>query len=873
MIPLADWLPRRRSAREAIVVRADRDATLIVDGPFRVVVREGRRIDVARDRPRLAIDHWFSLGDDRWVFVTVDGLVLSSRGFTGPFETRAELPVAPRHADGNGVVGAATVQTLDGRWWVLDDAARPRALATTLSRQFFALRFFERDRAIALRVPGVVLLSSDGGRSWGQLRMNGDVPRALDGRSDGRVIVRGWRERWALDDRGVFGRVVREEPDADRNEEQGARAVARWRELARRSMPRVSGDFEAASIAGWLGDTHVVLVGSMLLAQRGSEPPVRRTVESASDCSLFPFGASLAVRCQRARPSARLRFIDVEPLAIRAVETPFELDRDVVFASDGSVVARYERGSRSLNVWTPDGGWRERALPEQIELLDAANGQVFGVSARGLVAVRLVGDPGAELRQVARFEVDGGAGYTTALASGAHGSLRAWVLSDAQREHCAVLLEDGSSASTIDMPRCEPVTSVLFLDRRFGVVSTEHSILVFRDGQRWQTLAREVVSSAGASTQLPRRGEPGWESTRLYALGDSIIVPPWQRVTRDGSERALTASVAPNYEPIFEPTIRAPEQTITCVARGERVARRDPTSTITLIHGLARLSIDDRADDSAVSLQWSFDGRARSQWRGPRPWRADPQARLSIACASDRGVVVEQCAESPTSPPCAQWLLREGGSDPVPLLVESPPAETEGQLAFCRWEADSWQLEFRDRFHVYPGFAQRQRRGADGALVERHDVVRLHASDVARVVRDGVWSWAEPALDDTLRVVSYEQRGERTLDAIETLRVCRGEDGDGERIFLPGAVYWSATLGSDSTILLAELRALDRGYCIESATDDPASVLRGASAQHALSVRASRDGQLRGTWTIQPPDRPVRRIDVECRLAPSSERE
>lgn len=874
-LPLADWLPHAGS--RSAIVRSDATATWIVDGPFRAIVREGGRIEVARDRPRLDIDRWFALEGDRWVFVTRDGLVLSSQGFLGSFATRAELRSSPAESTESGFVGAASAQTIDGRWWVLDDPARPRALESSPSREFYAMRFFDRERALALRSPGLVLLSSDGGRSWGALEMRGDVPLALEGRQDRRVVVRGARSRWALDGRRVFGRLVREEPDVATDAARVERSIERWRVHKMRSLPRVFVDTNAP-ISGSIDGSMHILVGTTLYAATNGPEPARLAVESGNDCAWAPFGATLAALCRGAGPRARVRTVAREPLAMNVIETPFELSNEVLVARDGTIIVHKSSTANELQVWTQRTGWQTRATAAPLRLLDANNGQILAANEHGLFTARADRDGSLELRQVARFEARDAPRYSHVFAASSHETLRSWVLADTSLERCAVLLEDERGAVTVDLPRCEQTTSVLFLDRRFGVVANADTIFVTRDGQRWQTHEREVVNERGQRVQLPlRRVQPGFELTRAYALGDSVVVPPWQRVTRDGLEHAVSASVdsGPDDERAPEPML--PAGAITCVERSAPSSTRENASERVLTHSNARVAIGNEPTGESSSLRWSYEGRERGRWRGARPWsaaRATDIARWRIACASADGVVIERCVSSNERrgrSACESWLLREGAAEPLRLSIQSPPADVEPTLAACAWAEHVWQLEFRDQRVPQTNFTQRQLLSASGAVVRWSDVVRTASEPVAMVLRDGAWSWAEQTIEPAqLRVVPYERGPEQTLSPISSIAVCRGDSNPERRWFMPRTLDLMATLGPYSVGVRLQLAERGGAFCIESVTDDPI-VEHRPSAQIALSLHASRDGRLRGTWSTYADNGAASRRTVECRWTdPSS---
>ncbi|MFO0562857.1 MAG: hypothetical protein U0269_32860 [Polyangiales bacterium] len=873
-LPLADWMPA--FGAPSTVVRTTERATWLIDGPFRAVVHDGGRIEVARDRTRLPIAHWFSLEDDRWVFVTVDGLVVSSRGFTGAFETRAELGSTPSAGTESGFVGAPVVRTVDGAWWVLDDPARPRQIRSWWAESLFAVRFYDRERALALTSPGVVLHSDDGARSWARLSMDGDAPIALEGRSDRRVVVRGLRGNWAVDRRGVFGRVVRETSAAPIDEALARRASERWSAHAWRFAPSVFVDPLYPSVAR-IGSTQIYFDGGELRVLRArGESEVRRG-DRASECAMLPFGAALAALCRSGSEATRLRRIHVDPVSVDPIEDPGGLDHFDVFARDGSVIAHTNYGSNELRVWTPRLGWRSFPRAVALELLDAADGQLFGANAQGLFSLQVDQEGPPSLREIARFDADGGAGYERALASNANGALRAWVLANAESTRCAVLLEDSHGASTIELPRCSGIQSVQFIDRRFGVVTTEDSFLVTRDARMWRTHTRDVVTSQGAPRRFAARlGGLSWPASRPYVHGDAIIVPPWHRVARDGAQVAWAASrnaVAASVEPAERPPL-VPPTTLSCSVRSSRAEARASGGGVVMMHATSRVELRTMPGNLA-SIRWSLDGRERASWQGPRPWDAATEPsneRWRIVCASDRGVIVERCIDrddlaSMTPPDCTPLLLRAGASSPVALRLDALPSVQTNGVTYCRWADDRWNLELDHSRSDTLDIAQYQQRDADGALIASQDIVRNVRDQIMVGLRPGMPWWAQTSERIGQRIVPYLRGFEAPADRIESLTVCLGTSSDDEIMYVPSARGVDAYFELQTIPLSLVLRRSRIGYCIESAVDVSASTSERAPSQpNALSLLASRDGRLRGTWTSVSEQGAITRAELECAL-------
>jgi hypothetical protein len=863
-IELGHWMPEAMPTPRVIEANAER--ALIIDHSLRAVVKADGAVEVARERPRFSILSWFALTDGRWVFVTIDGLVLSARSFLGPFETRAELPREPSHEqDDSRSVYAAAVRLDDDSWWSLEDPARPRRFDEPWMSETYALRILDERRTLALREPGHVLLS-DGDR-WSQLTMVDDVPLRLDSRGEGRFAIEGLRHQWAIDAQGRLGHVVANGATIERrgDEQADARWTAPWTRFREAQLARHRG---SSSLDLGYAIAHrgaiAVSIGDRLLVRRGDGSTQMIPAHVGFTCEWFAFGRDLL-----ALSDGSLERVDLEAntstrlsLELDAAGTnngSFRLPRwNNHFATDGSAIVSLGARERTLRVWTPSEAWRELTTPFAFIVNDVEGATIYGSNAEGLYAFAIDATDALAPRTIARFDRDGGARtYTRALASRAQDGLRAWLLADDDALRCAVLLEDSEGASTIELPRCRALDSVRFVDRRFGVVAGPSEFRVTRDGRTWTTYDRvtDWLGMSGVRMPLERR------SYEPFVSEGAIIVAPRHRVTRSAEEsEAVVSRAAPVVTPTQELRDFEPSFEIACESSGQRDTGPIASDAVVLDALGARVEVRDDPTHRRARLRWTL-GATRGDWTGPVPWTTADECsstvrRWSVLGVAAHGVAIERCSynadHGPTTPResrCDALWLRAGAQAPAPIALRFPRDEdVDASVVLCEpWER-GWIVELaRTNGAFGHDVHQWQRIDERGAVRAWRDVLRPALSHQAFSAVSTEWAIAVGEQRDW-SVVPTERGDEHGFELPREVRVCTGrETPDEPQLVLDEAqianVRFGESIAGDMTTEPRwHLRQRGERWCIAAITSAP-------------SDRAEDDRRAYGTWTLRADER------------------
>jgi hypothetical protein len=492
---LADWLPGVEATPWVIERRDDR--TLLVDGTLRAVLFGDGGVEVAQQRPQHAIVRVFAGRDGRWTFVSEDGLVTSSQEFLGPLVARADLPA---RVDAEHRVfrrGTGVVVDQQGACWALDAPSAPIRAGYPEMGPVIDAAYVDEAQALLVGSKGEVWLWRGAGVPLRRLEATGDVPAQID--ASGRV--RGAQTAWRLTGERLEAEPVTDDPSAT-SEELSADEHGQWSEWRRRAMFPFDQIWWPGSVVG----------SSVVSIDLDSESFVLRS-QSGASIALGEFDALSGVQRYGAaiaavRQSGAVRLIDAANGRVTDVDAPTgDEEARTLVAQDGSIIASVSDAARRVSVWNPSRGWSSRALDARVSLRHARSRRLYGDGEEGIVEVTPGEDGGASMRTVVRFASLGRPreDFATLVATSQHGAWRAWLFSAARPGACALVLEDGSQATSIDAPSCESETNVLFADSRFGIVETIDAVHVTRDGRTFSVRTRSLDDFARAFVAMLMR--------------------------------------------------------------------------------------------------------------------------------------------------------------------------------------------------------------------------------------------------------------------------------------------------------------------------------------------------------------------------------
>jgi hypothetical protein len=831
-----------------VVARPVAGRASLIAGNLRVEVSDDGSVHVATEAPATRIRWHVSLGADRWAFVTSEQQVLVSDTFLGPF-VAVETVRSPiiRHA-----TGAVAAVRLDDGEWLRVDASGVRSLSTA-GDGVIAVHFVDSTVGYAIRAPGVVLHTRDGGEQWTELALDRDVAIDFDLRSDGALLVRAGRGLYAIDgDRlAPSAAVAQEAPTVEPAVAQ--RAVERWEAHWRAHLWPAGASYfwlsnGAENIATvehrdalfWWHDGAVHRLGR---DGRRSHSPVA----DARFCALRRFGPKLLAHCKSPRETgdARVIELDSETLAQHTL-VPALRDFSTVHPSTngyailfGAVASGTSDPERAI--WTRDDP-RLRPLPmidrdarvvvdwPVLLMVDHRSAQFARLDAASPrlehIALRSEREPSTRGPDVWSFAIRGDGGYAI---------LRRAEPSDT----CELVLGTGPTPSARTLVRdCVNPTGVAFVDERFGVITERFRTRITRDaGAHWTDIARSTgVDPDAVDAQLLRLPAPRVDGT-------SIVLSPHRRIERrplvpEGDRDwdqfgACVARESDDGDPVRADS--APYEPQRCARSGRSTSRPGPspaadTRTIALAHQRTRVTVRvDRAPSPRVTVLWSGEDTGPGRFEGAPPWR-EPEADFDranavgyvVRGASRAGVLLERCllvdgaarAHEPRA--CdVRWLRRDGRA--IAMDLQNPPPGAHGAWV-VRAAADGggWVVELGSaqrrrliswkQWQLWRPDATIDRWGdlvRDWQLEERHSLARV----------DGRWG-----VVSGVEFHGYEARAPELLHALVDGGFC-------QRRALPAADVWVASSDDFSVAPLFEglsrwtavLRRVDTVWCIERA--------------------------------------------------------
>jgi hypothetical protein len=634
-----------------VVARPVAGRASLIAGNLRVEVTDDGSVHIATEAPATRIRWHVSLGADRCAFVTSEQQVLVSDTFLGPF-VAVETMRSPiiRHA-----TGAVAAVRLDAGEWIRVDASGVRSLSTA-GDGVLAVHFVDSTVGYAIRAPGVVLHTRDGGDRWTQLSLDRDVAIDFEQRSDGALLVRAGRGLYEIDgDRLAPSAAVAQEPPSV-PPAVAQRAVERWDAHWRAHLWPAGASYfwlsngavnvatiEQRDALFWWADGAVHRLGR---DGRRSELPV----DNARFCALFRFGAKLLAHCKSPRETgdARVIELDSETLAQHTL-VPALRDFSTVHPSTngyailfGAVASGTSDPERAI--WTRDDP-RLRPLPmidrdarvvvdwPVLLMVDRRSAQLARLDAASPrlehIALRSEREPSTRGPDVWTFSIRGDRGY-------------AILRRVEQRDACELVLGTGPTPSARTLVRdCVNPTGVAFVDERFGVITERFRTRITRDaGARWTDIARSTgVEPEDVEAQLRRLPAPRVDGT-------AIVLSPHRRIEqrplapegdRDWDEFGVgVATESHEGDPVRADS--APYEPQRCARSGRvtSISAPGPTEssrTIALVHQRTRVAVRvDRAPNPRVTVQWSGEDTGAGRFEAAPPWR-EPAADFERADA------------------------------------------------------------------------------------------------------------------------------------------------------------------------------------------------------------------------------------------------
>lgn len=616
---LADWIPSDQSAPWVIERRAGR--TLLIDGTLRAVLSPNGSILVARERTQRAITQVFAPRDGLWVFVTEDGLVLSSPDFLGSFATRAELPAGVDRSRKRFRRTTGIVALTDGTCWTLDAPATPRRLSDPAIDHVIEAAHIDATRALLVTTPGQPWLWRQDLRSATPIDIGEDVAVELDAQTRVLALRNVWK--WTDAQRLVIDSARAEPPSSfDPAEDE----LQRWRQWRRRAMF----PFDQFCVYRAATEDAVISVGAepeqLVVRRRTGEDIVLPAVDELE--GLQRFGASIVWREQ----GGAVRLVNTTNGSVTFVPSaPGAAPSTTVLAEDGSIIVNEAEDQRHLTFWTPQTSWTSTTLDAPLLVRHARAQRLYGERDETIFEATPNANGTVSLREVVRLSaLRPSDSLRELIATNAHEQWRAWLFREGARR-CFVVIEDGLSASVVDAPSCERATSVYFAGRHFGIVETAEEVHVTRDGRTWSHLARGQLDLQQALVQSLLS-----LVTPTAAIGDAIVAWGNERIARDPSR---STPVARRSTPL--PVARvdhedAPTGTARCRLDGSRttvrVSRSDVLDfAVDLIH--ARPSTDERSTFGGARAT-AHQGRTLAILHGRRAPRCSQRAGSSIPSRS-----------------------------------------------------------------------------------------------------------------------------------------------------------------------------------------------------------------------------------------------
>lgn len=802
---------------------------LLVAGDLRVELTADGAVRTAPEAMPNTVNLRWALDDGRYGFITTDDQVLVTDGFLGPVVLHAAMPAAiVRHATG----AVPAVRTDDGAWHRITPTG-PVPMPD-LGAGVTAVHFDDDRAGWALRAPGEVLRTRDGGARWRVVALAGDVALRIEFDPRGAPLVQGARARYAPQGDALVATTAapREPPDLDAATRD--RALAQWGAHWRAHRwptgatgfwlqhdGRIHRAVEHRDALWWWDRGRVYALLRDGTVREGALPDPAR-------CALSRFGDAVAAVC-RADDLTRLFTVDVTTMTPTALGGLFPVDAEVSLSEEGgAAVVRMPGFPSPHRVWTrATRAFRPlRGAPADARVIVEGD-RLLALSStgaqRGLLTPEgprwtpLPLDPPADAAVAApvmSLRPDGGYAIAQRATAGSG---------------CEVILgAEAGGPVRASVPGCESPAAVAFADARFGVVVDGYTAWVTVDaGARWTGYSRPA---GGLRADVPGLLA---SSSHARAEGDALHVAPGLRFTRTPAPQSPYRARGPLPLRFARPTPSPPRQL--CEAAGAPRITRPPAAdansrTRLLAHEDAQATLTLRREGGAVRVTAAWrGGDGGGRFEGDAPWR-DPLADFTrgdlvgyvLRGVSAAGALLERCeiergdyARSATA--CdVVWLTPQGQARPITL--QDDRAGAGARVLRAAPDGDGWVLELGSgAMRRLFSWVQWQHRRGDGSLARwgdvNRDVQRVLDEDLARVGG----RWGVRTVDGFF---AHGERAPQPLPAPTTVGFCRAAPDDAADLWITQdnavSVVPQMWLGGPATWVL---RRGAEGWCITRGHD------------------------------------------------------
>jgi hypothetical protein len=805
---------------------------LLVAGDLRVEVAADGAVRTAPEAMPNTVNLRWALDDGRYGFITTDDQVLVTDGFLGPVVLHAAMPAAiVRHATG----ALPAVRTDDGAWHRITPTG-PVPMPD-LGAGVTAVHFDDDRAGWALRAPGEVLRTRDGGARWRVVPLAGDVALRFEFDPRGAPLVQGARARYAPQGDAMVATTVtpREPPDLDAATRE--RALAQWGAHWRahrwptgatgfwlQHEGRIHRAVEHRDALWWWDRGRVYALGRDGSVREGALPGPER-------CTLSRFGDALAAVCP-ADAFTRVFTVDVTTVTPTALGGLFPADAEVSLSEEGGAAVVHMPGFPGPHrVWTRAARSFQRlsGLPADARVLVEGD-RLLALSSTGAQLGRL----SPEGPRWTPMRLDSPADAAVADRAARVMSLRpdggyAIAQRAAAGRGCEVLLgAEGESPVRAAVPGCEAPAAVAFADARFGVVVDGYTAWVTADaGARWTGYSRPVGGLRGDA--------PGLLASSFFARaeGDALYVAPGLRFTRSPAPQSPYRARGPFPLRYARPNSGHARQF--CEATGAPRVTRPPAGdanslTRLLAHEDAQATLTLRREGGAVRVTAAWrGGDGGGRFEGDAPWR-DPVADFTrgdivgyvLRGVSAAGALLERCQierEGVTHNATAcdvVWLTPQGQARPITLQEDRSGAGA--RVLRAAPDGDGWVLELGSgEMRRLFSWVQWQHRRGDGSLARwgdvNRDVQRVLDEDLARIGG----RWGVRTVDGFF---AHGERAPQPLPAPTTVGFCRAAPGDDADLWITQDSAVTAVprlwLGGPATWVL---RRGEEGWCITRGHD------------------------------------------------------
>jgi hypothetical protein len=720
----------------------------LVAGNIRVEVpHDGGAVRVASEAPSSRLRWAWKLDGDRWAFTTSDQQVLVADTFLGPWTAHVALRrLVIRYATG----AVVAVRTDDGAWHRID--ARGASPIDSLREGVIDVHFFDAQRAYAIRAPGELVASADGGQRWQPVAIPGDVAIRFERDASSSLYVRGGRALYRVDSAGLVASTASTRVTPEVEPAVMERARARWRDHWRANhWP--SGATHFSIVHGAVIVPAVETGGALFWTRSGRVHRLARdgatseaVIEGATGCGLHLFGANILARCDTAGEHApdKLVELDARTLSQRSITDSLSQIAVMRPSRDGETIAFTmfpgPMTGPGAALWRRSDRQIRTLLGVEREAQLVANGsQLLSIDRAWIRYASLTDDP-PRFTDVS-FREQGESGFAPTELRASH--LRedggyAVVRTSRGVQGCTMILGSGPTPSNmVRLSACSDPTGIAFVNERFGVVIERTKVWVTRDGGDHWTVVTRALGALGndAEALLARLPAP------VVSEG-AIIVAPYQRFTeREGAEEPAWAFRAaqigwPARDDEPERVLHQGCFTEDGAQRTEPAPLAADARRVSLLFQRTRATVTVRRD--AVSVQWSGEDTGAGRYEGPPPWRsperdfdASEDVGYVIRGASRSGLLLERClledgsksAQTPTA--CDVRWLRPSGA-PIAIDLQNPPPENAGAwLSHAYPDGGGWVVELSSaRRSLYYDWTQWQHLRPNGTIARSGDLVR-----------------------------------------------------------------------------------------------------------------------------------------------------